>query len=162
MQVNWSEEGQPWDYNTTQTHHIKWKLVYWCCTKKRFSDSEDVENMIFLQSNMSYAEHGVVLEEKKRKHLGLAVNDSSLGLTFTHDAVLPTHTSPCRGHISPSDGAARCACSRPARCVYLHGGSWYHRSDTQPESGTAEAAFTSSLFDLLLFIQQKRRPSYST
>lgn len=114
--------------------------------------------MFFLQSNMSYCIQNMescVRRKKKRKHLGLAVNN----LTFIHDAVLPTHTSPCHRRILPSNGLVRCTSSRPACCVYLHGALWYHLSDTQPESGTAEAAFTSSLFDLFVAFHSAKNDS---
>lgn len=70
--------------------------------------------------------------KEERKHLGLAVNNSSFSLTFIRYAVLPTDTRPCHRHILPWNRPVRCTCSRPACCVYSRGASWYHLSNTQP------------------------------
>ena len=109
--------------NRKQTHFIKWKLVYWCCMYQDMflwfrrcgkHDFVAVQHVVF------YTEHGVMRGKKKRKHFGLAANDSSFSLTFRHDAVLQTHTGPCHRHIWPSNGPVRCTCSRPACCVCIY------------------------------------------
>lgn len=87
-------------------------------------------------------------EEARKEALGgLAVN-AHCSAAHSYTTLCSWLTSPCRRHILPSNGPVKHTCSRPACCVYLHGASWYHPGDIQPES--AEAAFIWSLLDLFV------------
>lgn len=112
---------------------------------------EKNHDFLAVQHVVFHTKHEVMLGRKReRKHFGLAAKTASH--SFIHSAVLPTHTGPCRRLVLLSNGPVQlvCVCSRPACCVcnlHQHHGTI---SATQPESGTAEAAFTLSLLDLFV------------
>lgn len=109
------------------------------------------ENKCLAVQHVFCTEHGShAWEEERQEALGFGCEHSSYSRTFVYDTVLLTLTSPCHRYISPSNGPVKCTCSRPVCCVYLHGASWYHRNNIQPESGAAEAAFIWSLLDLFV------------
>lgn len=158
MQINQSKEEA----------NITWKLVYWCCLYQELflrlgwrgkCDFLAVRHVVF------DTEHGVMLGKKKGStSVWLWTTRGSASHSYAMPRP-PTRTGPCHEHILPSNGAARCACSRPVCCVCISC-TWSIMVPSQRHTASQCQQKQHSphpyLICLLLFIQQKNKASYST
>lgn len=150
-----------------RTHHVKWKLVYWCCVyQQMFLWFGRCENMIFfaLRHVAFRTEHAVTLGKKK--------GSTSVWLRTVHRSASHLYTTLCSRLTQVLViGTAHCLTDRwgvrvadpHAVCVF----TWSvvvpsQRHTARVRDSSSSVHLVPTWFVCCLFIQQKRRPSYST
>lgn len=71
---------------------------------------EKKHDFLAVQHVVFYTKHEVMLGKKREEALRFGCENSSFSLTFIHNAVLPTHTGPCRRLVLLSNGPVRLVC----------------------------------------------------
>ncbi len=158
MQINWSRE------ETSKPYMVKISLLMLYVPKHWFSASECVENMIFLQSNMSYSIQNMEsCSGRKQEALQFGcdhrpASHSHTTLCSRLTQVLVVGTSYCLMDLL----WGVCVADLHAVCVFTW--SIVVPSQRHSQSQGQQKQHSPHRYSLCLmnFIQQKRRPCYST